>query len=135
MNLKNFVLVSASVGIGLIGVGYLVSPDFMYGLYGIEITSVNEFSMVRGAYGGLFVTFSILFLLGAIYPGLFVSSLVGLFTFMFGFALGRLSALLIEGEPSLIILGLILFEIIYSILSGYLLFGDRSKLFSKEIST
>ena len=37
MKLKNVVLLSASIGIGFIGLGYLISPQSMYGLYGIDL--------------------------------------------------------------------------------------------------
>lgn len=129
MNLKNLVLITASAGIALIGLGYIVSPDFMLGLYGIEITSVNGLNMIRGAYGGLFIAFSILFLLGVIFPGFSAPSLLALFTFMSGFTLGRFLGLYLDGEPSPLILGLIFLEVIYSVLSGYLLYGYRSSVF------
>jgi nitrate reductase gamma subunit len=61
-----FILLSAALGIGAIGVGYMLVPDWMYSLYGIGIESVNEANMVRGAYGGLFVASAVLFLLGAL---------------------------------------------------------------------
>ena len=119
MNLKKLLLISASIAIGLVGIGYLVSADSMYARYGIEILSINEYSMVRGAYGGLFLSFAALFLVGAVHERFTLSSLVALFTFMFGFAIGRIASLLIDGTPSQLIFSLLAFEVFYSLASAY----------------
>lgn len=123
MNLKNTVLLTASCGIGGIGLAYLIAPQFMYGLYGVGIESVNASNMVRGAYGGLFVAFSGLFALGVVRPGLANPALVGLLTFMSGFALGRLVSIVVDGLPSLLVLGLLALELCYSLLAAALLSG------------
>ncbi|MES9925741.1 MAG: DUF4345 domain-containing protein [Candidatus Thiodiazotropha endolucinida] len=121
MKLRIAVLLSASLGIGAIGLGYLVSPQFMYGLYGIGLETVNELNMVRSAYGGLFFGFAILFLLGALRANLAKPALIALLTFMAGFALGRIVSVLVDGVPSPLILSLIVAEIAYTALAVYLL--------------
>ena len=121
MSLKNAVLLSASLGIGVIGMGYLLSPQFMYGLYGIGLETVNEANMVRSAYGGLFFGFAVLFFLGAFRVRFEKPALVALLTFMAGFALGRIVSVFVDGRPSLLIFSLIVFEITYSALAAYLL--------------
>ena len=122
MNFKKILLISASLGIGVIGVGYLISPELMYGLYDIEINSINEFNMVRAAYGGLFLSFSVIFFIGAINEKISLLSLVSLFAFMSGFALGRITSIIIDGAPSILIFGLLLCELFYSITSAYFIF-------------
>ncbi|MCG8325346.1 MAG: DUF4345 domain-containing protein [Thiotrichales bacterium] len=122
MNFKQFLLISASLGIGIVGLGYLISPEFMYGLYNIEIASVNQFNMVRGAYGGLFLGFSILFFIGAINEKIEFPSIVSLFVFMCGFAIGRITGIVVEGMPGILIICLLLFELFYSICSAYYIF-------------
>lgn len=121
MKLKGVVLLSASIGIGLIGLGYLISPQFMYGLYGIELETVNEANMVRSAYGGLFLGFAALFFLGVRRDQLATPSLIALLTFMGGFAIGRVISIIVDGMPSPLVLSLLVFEIIYSALAAYLL--------------
>lgn len=121
MNLKLVVLISASLGLGVIGVGYLVSPQTMYGLYGIDLDSVNEANMVRGAYGGLFLGFAVLLFLGARRADLATPALVALLTFMAGFALGRIVSVVVDGMPSPLILLLIAFEVVYCALAASLL--------------
>ncbi len=121
MKLASAVLLLASLGIGVIGLGYLLSPHTMYGLYGIGLETVNEANMVRAAYGGLFLGFAILFLLGGLQDQFTRPALVALLTFMAGFAVGRIVSLIVDGMPSLIIISLIVFEVVYSALAVYLL--------------
>lgn len=124
MKLKSVVLLSASLGIGVIGLGYLISPQFMYGLYGIEIETVNEANMVRSAYGGLFLGFGILFLMGARRDQFSRPALIALLTFMASFAVGRIVSIVVDGMPAPLILSLIVFEIVYSALAAYLLSAE-----------
>ena len=127
MSFKKILLISASLGIGSVGLGYLISPEFMYGLYNIEITSTNQFNMVRGAYGGLFLSFSILFFVGAFNKKIEFSAMVSLFVFMCGFAAGRIISIIIEGMPSFLIIGLLLFELFYLICCTYYLFSNNNQ--------
>ena len=122
MRFKKFLLISASLSIGIVGLGYFISPEFMYSLYNIEITSTNQFNMVRGAYSGLFISFSVLFFIGVINEKVEFTSLVSLFVFMCGFAVGRISGIVIEGIPSTLIICLLLSELFYSICSAYYIF-------------
>lgn len=126
MNLKIAVLLSASLGIGIIGLGYLISPQFMYGLYDIDLETINEANMVRAAYGGLFLGFAVLFLLGALRDQFAKPALIALLTFMAGFASGRIISIFLDGIPSLLILSLVVFEILYSALAVYLLSANTT---------
>ena len=121
MKLKSVVLLSASIGIGFIGLGYLISPQFMYGLYGIDLETVNEANMVRSAYGGLFLGLAVLFFLGVRRYQLATPALIALLTSMAGFAVGRVVSVIVDGMPSPLILSLIVFETIYAVLAAYLL--------------
>ncbi|MEM8963188.1 MAG: DUF4345 domain-containing protein [Acidobacteriota bacterium] len=123
MKLESIVLYSASLGIGLIGLGYLFAPESMYGLYGIGLETVNEANMVRAAYGGLFLGFGALFFLGARRGPLATPALVALLTFMAGFAVGRIVSVVVDGVPSPLILSLIAFEVVYAALAAKLLSG------------
>ncbi len=127
MSLDKIVLLSASIGVGIIGLGYLISPQFMYSFHGIEIVSINQFNVVRGAYGGLFVTFSILFLIGVISSKFTLTSLTSLLTFMLGFAIGRIVSMFVDGTPSLIIHGLTVTELFYSVVCAYFIYSNPGK--------
>lgn len=121
LNFKNLLLISASLAIGFVGLAYLSSADAMYGRYGIEIMSTNEYNMVRGAYGGLFLAFACLFLLGALVTRFEFSALVAVFTFMLGFAIGRLMSITVDGMPTNTIMGLLIFEILYAVAAAFYL--------------
>ncbi len=126
MKFTAFILLSAAAGIGLIGSGYLVSPTRMYGLYGIALNSTNEANMVRGAYGGVFVSSALLFLMGGIHPQLTRSALIYLLVFMLGFAGGRTLSILVDGLPSVLILLLLGLEVVYSMLAAWALYRGRT---------
>ena len=124
MNLKNAVLLSAALGLGAIGCGYLVSPQLIYGLYGISLDSVNEFNMIRSAYGGQFLGFAVLFLLGATNPRLSKPAIVGLFTFMASFAGGRIVSAVVDGKPDRLVTAHIVLEILYAMAAAYVLLQE-----------
>ena len=125
MPLKTLVLASAALGIGLIAIGYLISPEFMFLNYGITIDSVNEGSMVRSSYGGMFSGFAILFAAGALKPELSHAAFLALLAFMGGFAGGRVISLIADGLPSLLVFGLLLLEVSYTLMAVYLLLKER----------
>lgn len=127
MNFHRIILVSAALGIGTIGIGYVLSPASMYGLYDIGIESVNEGNMVRGAYGGLFVTSAVLFLLGAMQEQLKMPAFIYLLTFMLGFASGRTISIIVDGIPGGLILLLLGLEFVYIILASSVLYASRNK--------
>jgi hypothetical protein len=115
------VLATAAVGVGLIGVTYLVSPQVMYTLYGLTVEGVNEFSLLRSAVGGLFSCFTVLFALGAMRAGYERPALLALLAFMGGFAIGRAVSLVVDGVPSPIVLFLFAVEALYAAAAGWLL--------------
>ena len=126
MTLKNLILLSAALGVGVIGVGYLVSPQFMLALYGVSIESVNEANIFRSAYGGLFVAFALLFAYGAFRPAYSQAALLALAAYMGGFALGRIVSIAVDGVPSPLILGWLSIEVFYSSVAVYLLANRAS---------
>lgn len=119
--LKTAVLMSAAFGLGSIGLGYVVAPQWMYGLYGITLDSVNEANMVRSAYGGVFVAVAVLFFMGALRATLEKAALIALLTFMSGFAVGRIVSVCVDGVPSWLVLSLIALEVCYAALAMWLL--------------
>ncbi|MEM7357959.1 MAG: DUF4345 domain-containing protein [Pseudomonadota bacterium] len=119
MNFKKILLLSAALAIGFVGIGYLAAAETMYGRYGIEILSTNQFNMVRGAYGGLFLTFACLFAVGGFNRRMEFVALVSLCTFMSGFAIGRIASIAQDGAPGTMIYALLTFELFYTAVSAY----------------
>ncbi len=126
MKFSTFVLLSATVGIGAIGIGYILAPQWVYGLYGIGIESVNEANMVRAAYGGLFVASALLFALGATNEGLTRPALIYLLIFTLGLTGGRTMSVLVDGVPSGLILLVQGGEVVYITLASLALYRRRN---------
>jgi hypothetical protein len=126
MNLKNVVLLSSASGLSAIGCGYLISPQLMCSLYGIGLESVDEFNMVRSAYGSQFLGFAVLFLLGAADPRLSKPAFVALVTFMASFASGRIMSAIVDGKPGMLVIVHIVLEIFYAAAAVYFLLQERA---------
>lgn len=105
---------SASVGIAAIGVIYLVRPQTLLSVYGIDLRSASEANLYRSGSGGLFLAFAILFALGALRACHARTALVALLTFMGGLAVGRLVSLVADGLPHPLIMAVLAFELIYA---------------------
>jgi len=121
MSFKGFVLISAALGVGAIGTGYLISPQYMLAFYSVTLDSINEASIIRSVYGGLFLGFAVLFLAGALKQEYSRPALLALLAFMGGFAVGRVISLLADGVPSPLVLGLFGLEVTFASAAAYLL--------------
>ena len=97
----------------------------MYGNYGVTIDTINHFNIVRGGTGGLFIGFSLLFILGGLNKSYTRASLISLFVFMTSFALGRLVSMLVDGIPTRPINIVLVIEIILALLAGYALLMEN----------
>lgn len=115
MNAGRIVLELAAAEIGIIGLIYLFAPAFMMNSNGMVLNGITETHTIRAAYGGAFVGFGLLFLLGALYARLTEAALVALVTFMGGFALGRIFSLVVDGMPVGIYLFVLSTEIILAL--------------------
>ena len=112
---------SASLGVTIIGLGYLVDPAAVLGIYGVSLQSITEAHIVRSAYGGLFLSFAILFWLGAARAQYTRPALITLLTFMAGFALGRAVSFVTDGMPHPLFIAIFAVEILYSVAAIHLL--------------
>lgn len=62
---EQWVLSTAAIGVGGLGLVYLADPGAILGLYGIRLQSVSEANLFRSACGGVFLAFTALFVAGA----------------------------------------------------------------------
>lgn len=123
--MKTWVLRSASLGVGAIGLAYLLALEHVLAFYGERVHSVTEAAIVRSAYGGVFVAFAVLFELGARREGLARAALAALATFMGGFALGRVVSLVTDGVPHPVLVAILIVELGYAGAAGALLHRTR----------
>jgi uncharacterized protein DUF4345 len=121
MSLNKIVLGSAGLGLALIGLIYLLVPHVLLDVYGFDIQSPSEANIFRSGSGSLFVAMAILFCLGAFNPRYTKTSLVTLFTFMSGLAVGRLVSVVADGWPHALLIAVLVVEASYAGAAAYLL--------------
>lgn len=97
--------------IGMVGVLYLYDPNLLLARYNLATGSAGMDNMLRSAYGGLFLTSSMIFGLGVFVEGRRRDALAFVTIFMTGAALGRMASILAVGPPPSAIMPLLYFEI------------------------
>ena len=121
MRLNKMVLGSAGLGIAGIGLTYLFVPHLLLDVYGFHIQSPSEANIFRSGSGGLFVALAILFCLGAANPRYTRTSLVTMFAFMSGLAVGRLVSIVADGWPHPVLIAVLVVEASYAGAAAYAL--------------
>ncbi|ULR49013.1 DUF4345 domain-containing protein [Streptomyces deccanensis] len=121
MRLTKMVLGSAGLGIAVIGLIYLAAPHILLDVYGVDIQSPSEANIFRSGSGSLFVALAILFCLGASNPRFTRTSLITLFTFMSGLAVGRVVSIVADGWPHAILIAVLVIEASYAGAAAYAL--------------
>lgn len=121
MSLKKMVLGSAGLGIAVIGLIYLLAPHLLLDVYGVDIQSPSEANLFRSGSGSLYVALAILFCLGASNPRYTRTSLITMFTFMSGLAVGRLVSIVADGWPHAVLTVVLVVEASYAGAAAHLL--------------
>ncbi|MGQ4390510.1 DUF4345 domain-containing protein [Streptomyces sp. SAS_270] len=121
MSLNKMVLGSAGLGIGVIGLIYLLTPDLLLDVYGVDIQSSSEANIFRSGSGSLFVAMAILFCLGASNMRYTRTSLITLFTVMSGLAVGRVVSIVADGWPHALLTAVLVVEASYAGAAAYVL--------------
>ena len=103
-----------ALAIGLIGLGYLWSPNRLLARYALETGTPAMDSMLRSAYGGVFLGMAAIFALGALVPSRTGDGLLFTLLFMGGFALGRIVSLVRVGSPGRAVNALLGYEVVAS---------------------
>jgi hydrogenase/urease accessory protein HupE len=120
--LTNIVLATSAISLIFVGVMYLVSMKKTLGKHLPNHSSATLKHVIRSAYSFPLIAFSLLFILGIFVPSLTYTALVAVFVLMSGFAIGRLASMYIDGRPWRFFFIITAIEIIYSLLSAYILF-------------
>lgn len=121
MSLHKMVLGSASLGVAVIGLIYLLAPHLLLDVYGVDIQSPSEANIFRSGSGSLYIALAILFCLGASHTRYTRTSLVTLFTFMSGLAAGRLVSIVADGWPHPLLIAVLVVEASYAGAAAYAL--------------
>ncbi len=121
MLVSRIFLLFMALGLGAVGINYLIDPNILLARYDLAVTEPDMDNMLRSAYGGFFLAAAIYILLGALKPGR-TQDAVGLASLlMAGAALGRLISIAAVGEAHVMINALLAFEIV-SVLAGAFLY-------------
>ena len=107
-----------ALAIGLIGLGYLWNPNRLLARSELETGSAAMDSMLRSAYGGLFVGMAAIFALGALVPSRTSDALLFTLLFMGGFALGRVVSLVRVGSPGRAVNALLGYEVVATVVAA-----------------
>lgn len=108
-----------SVAIGLIGILYLVDPNLLLSLYGLETGSAGMDNMLRASYGGMYLVSAGLFMIGARSESRRRDALAFLAMFMAAAALGRVASMIAVGAPPLTIVSLLAYECVATALAVF----------------
>ena len=109
----------------LSGTLYLIAPQMMLATPAIQLHSVNEYHLVRSAYGGGFLGLAALFGIGARVRSLEKSSLLAIASVLSGFAFGRLYSIAVDGIPTPLFLAVLGFEVFFAALAVIVLRAQR----------
>lgn len=115
-----FLLVTAA-GLTPIALIYGIAPEkTLPWLFGIDVSGVDTRHIFK-AFMGLYLALAGFWVAGAIHPQLRVPALWSVFIFMVGLALGRILSLVIDGQPSGLLIFYLLLEIGFGAMGWWLL--------------
>lgn len=126
MSLNKMVLGSAGLGVAVIGLTYLLAPHLLLDVYGVDTQSPSEANIFRSGSGALYVALAGLFGLGAFNTRYTRTSLVTLFTFMGGLAVGRLVSIVADGWPHTLLIAVLVVEASYAVAAACALRAEDS---------
>lgn len=113
-HMPKLTLLGASLMMFIPGILYRVAPQFMLDVPAIRLQSVNDHHLVRAAYGGGFRGIASPFALGAFRPKFEESSLLAVVLLLFGFAIGRIYSIVVDGVPHVFFLGVLAAELSFA---------------------
>lgn len=84
----------------------------------IRLDSVNQYHLVRAAYGGGFLGIAAMFVAGAFADEFRRGSLPGVLTVLGGFAVGRVYGIAVDGVPAPLFVGVLAAELVFACLAA-----------------
>lgn len=103
-----------------VGIEALVNPQAVLDAVGISLTNPSAFSSMRAVYGGMHLIFGLFCLYGIFRDSRTALTLIVLYTT--GFAIGRISGLLVEGMPNEFVNTWLITEVFSGLLAGGFLY-------------
>ena len=126
MNKESFFLILSAVGVFPIALVYGAYPSISLPFfYDIEITNNNLANVFRATMG-IYISFNILWISGALIQSMRIGALWSLFVFYIGAGSGRFLSIVIDGTPDTIFIIYLILEIIGAAISYWLIRGIRN---------
>jgi hypothetical protein len=121
MNIRQIFLLVTAIGLTPIALSYgLVPQKSLSYLFDVPVSNINGSHIFR-AVMGLYLALLSFWIVGAFRVQLRQAALYSLVVFMLGLALGRVLSLVVDGMPSLLLIGYLGLELILGILGLILL--------------
>jgi hypothetical protein len=121
MNIRQIFLLVTAIGLTPIALSYgLIPQKSLSYLFDVSISNINGSHIFR-AIMGLYLALLSFWIVGAFKVQLRQGALYSLVVFMLGLALGRILSLVVDGMPSLLLIGYLGLELIFGILGLILL--------------
>jgi hypothetical protein len=121
MNIRRIFLLVTAIGLTPIALSYgLVPQKSLSYLFDVPVSNINGSHIFR-AVMGLYLALLSFWIVGAFRVQLRQAALYSLVVFMLGLALGRVLSLVVDGMPSLLLIGYLGLELIFGILGLILL--------------
>jgi Domain of unknown function (DUF4345) len=102
-----------------VGIETLIDPIPVLANVGIDLTTTSALSSMRAVYGGMHLVFGIFCFYGIFRQTRMALTLVVLYTA--GFVIGRLSGILLDGEPNEFVFTWLITESLSLMITGFLL--------------
>ncbi|MGD1934692.1 MAG: DUF4345 domain-containing protein [Candidatus Phaeomarinobacter sp.] len=125
MLVSRIFLLFIALGLGFVGLNYLIEPNLLLSRYDLSVADADMDNMLRSAYGGIFLAAAAYILLGAIRTDRTHDAVGLVCLLMAGAALGRLVSIAALGPAHPMINALLAFEIVAVMIGGVLYFRRR----------
>ena len=123
---RSVFLVVTAMGLTPIALLYGIAPEkTLPWLFGIDVSGVDTRHIFK-AFMGLYLALVAFWIAGALRPKLRLPALWSLFIFMVGLAGGRILSLLIDGQPSGLLMFYLGLEIIFGAVAWWLLLDESA---------
>ncbi|WP_298115610.1 DUF4345 domain-containing protein [Flavobacterium sp.] len=122
---ENMFLIMTGLGLGLIGLGYGLNPDFYPNLFGYELDNINAFHVFK-AFNGLYLAFSGFWIYSVFQPKMKKSALLMIIIVMIGLIIGRLWSIITDGKPHWLLLAYLGLEF-FVLLQALLIYTKKYK--------
>ena len=124
MNTQKVFLIVAALGLTPIALSYGLAPssslEYLFQIPAVDTNSLHIFRAIMG----LYLAMVVFWLIGAFKPHMTQAAIYSLVVFMLGLAAGRILSLVLDGQPSALLIVYLLLELGFGI-TGMMLLREK----------